>query len=137
MRNILGVKWNVRSHQSGTVNVEPESNDLPFISVHYAFNIAELGISEFESNRKRIEMASSLCDYLNGGQTPKWLCDCYHGDGFSFKTPLGGSVSILGPMVLPPNDNGRLAWVQDYTDNGVAVRKRLFMTLENVIRNKI
>jgi hypothetical protein len=114
-------QWRPFSFQSGTVIVQ-RGHDEPWLYVYYASDLRKNSITDEESERKRSEYAQDLAVFLNGGQRPTWM-DTYRRVDPSFvRNQLNGTISAVGPMILPPNDNGRLSWKQDDSPAAEAAR---------------
>lgn len=116
-------KWQRVSFLSGTVIVQRcDGVSSPWLYVYYAADLEKHGITEDESERKRSEYAEDLAVFLSGGPRPQWM-DTYRREGATFvKNDLAGTISAVGPMILPPNDNGRLSWVQDESEQAKSDR---------------
>lgn len=128
---LFNLEWHTQSFQSGTVIVQG-SYDYPWLYVHYASDISKHNISEEESDRKRYELAKDIEQYFNGGKRPTWLTDWSRKDTH-YESPLGGTLTPTGPMILPPNDNGRLAWTTDESEIAVRHRKEMLQYLSQQI----
>jgi hypothetical protein len=122
----------MESYGSGTVVVKTFDNSKPHLYVYYAGNIRPKLITDDESQTKRYIMARQLASYLNGDSPlPEWI----EALKYTRSTPrqiincLDGTISAVGPNVLPPNDNGRLAWRQDENEEAEADRVRLMDAL--------
>lgn len=117
--------WAVESYQSGTVIVKSVTDPkLPHFYVY-----GKTGGSE----RERYEIAVDLATWINyPSRMPAWALDLkYHPDMQTcLITDSGISITAVGPMVLPENDNGACNWMQDISSEG---RERI---INNLIFNR-
>jgi hypothetical protein len=130
---IREAEWRSGVYISGTTNAQPmrRATIVPFIGFHYAADIKSIGLSDDECDRRKRQMAESVAEYLNGGPRPLWLGDCERAGDRWLRTPLGGKVAAIGPMVLPPDDSGRLNWRPCESDHSIRFRKLLCDVLQH------
>lgn len=110
-------KWEFRQFQSGTHIVTRQEHNKP----HYYIYADE-----------RFKICEDLTAWLNSGLKlrPLWADSLKFDDS---ETALLGSNGIhllsIGPMILPDNDNGRLAWRESILSLDVKNRKELLFNL--------
>ena len=102
MNEFKNLKWEHISYGSGTQIVKSENHKLPHYYVYGG-----------DGNR-RARLCKELRNWLNNeSEYPKWGSTLIR-DGF---TNCIGQDDIhiisVGPMILPPNDNGKLRWQTD------------------------
>lgn len=80
----------------------------------------------------RYQTCLDLECWMNGGSRPAWAKSlrrdgrtCVHGRS-------GISISARGPYVLPPGDNGRMAWQEDSCAEQSAMREFMAWALVNI-----
>ncbi len=124
--------WQMVSYTSGTVIVRSEHSDYPHLYVY-----------GYDDNHRR-EIAIDLEVFLNHARKlPDWA------NGLQFhptsETTLydgkGISIKAIGPMILPPDDNGALSWQSDMSDKAKRDRKflinRIFDSISENIYNEL
>jgi hypothetical protein len=121
----MSLTYEVQSFQSGTVIVTPRTVSDPHLYVYHSNDLTRDKLSEDDNDRIRYMLACDLRYMLNGGPRPAWLDGYTRTDDHCITGPLGGTISAIGPMILPPNDNGRLAWMQDPSPAAITARKAL------------
>lgn len=108
--------WQMQSYGSGTVIVKSEYSDYPHLYVY-----------GYDENHRR-EIAIDLEIFLNHGRKlPDWVnrLQFHPNDENTLYDGKGISISAVGPMVLPPDDNGALNWQVDMSDKAKYDRKFL------------
>ena len=116
-------EWEVRSYQSGTMNVSLKIEQRkPWL---YVF--ADKATDEDRQDRERYEMCEQLAAFLNGGDRPAWLADMIRTKEEAAYSLAGASIMATGPMFDrdPPN----LHWDQDESDDAKNDRARLMDVL--------
>lgn len=105
--NCVSLKCKFLSYQSGTHIVTRD-------------NFGELDYYVYADDRYSV--CKEIVRWLNNGVVPSWGKSLERISDVSCKGDDGISISTVGPMVLPPCDNGALAWRPD--ESGEARKKR-------------
>ena len=108
--------WQMQSYGSGTVIVKSEYSDYPHLYVY-----------GYDENHRR-EIAIDLEIFLNHARKlPDWVngLQFHPNDENTLYDGKGISIQAIGPMVLPPDDNGALNWQVDMSDKAKYDRKFL------------
>ena len=116
--------WQMQSYGSGTVIVKSEYSDYPHLYVY-----------GYDENHRR-EIAIDLEIFLNHGRKlPDWVngLQFHPNDENTLYDGKGISISAVGRMVLPPDDNGALSWQPDYSDKAKTDRQFLINRIFNSI----
>jgi len=111
--------WHFESFGSGTHIVKSVDANYPYCYV-YADN--------------RRDVCIDLENWLNHAKIPEWantLKVSDHGEDY-LVGDFGISITIIGPMVLPPNDDGRLNWQTCPSENSKKLRRQLRDRLLNI-----
>ena len=106
----------MESYQSGTVIVTSHEPNTPHFYVY-----------GYDDNHRR-NIAVDLEIFLNHcKQLPEWVYGLYRhpDDPTTLIDGKGISISMVGPMVLPENDNGALNWQTDMSENAKKLREFL------------
>lgn len=104
--------WAVAMYQSGTHLVTRNDYANPYYYVYAD---------------KRYEVCEQLSDWLNNGIVPEWANGLKVADDYEFAVvgDEGIHITVIGPMVLPKNDNGNLNWREDDSDCAKKERTKL------------
>ena len=107
------IVWFHQSYQSGTQIVTCSTKE-PY---YYIYG---------EDDKHRSLICKDLVAWCNGGDRPAWLEDLVLSD--EENEVIGHSdlrIFTTGPMVLPPDDNGRFNWTRCESANSKRKRKAL------------
>lgn len=124
--------WQMQSYGSGTVIVKSEYSDYPHLYVY-----------GYDENHRR-EIAIDLEIFLNHGRKlPDWVngLQFHPNDENTLYDGKGISIQAIGPMTLPPDDNGALNWQFDMSDKAKHDRKflinRIFDSISENTHNEL
>lgn len=115
--------WYVECYGSGTVIVKTNNHNIPHFYVH---------ATETNNDVIRRNTAIDLEVWLNHGRMPVWVNTLQLGsETYEYLTNGDDiNISVVGPMMLPENDNGALNWISDISHDSQLMRLNLIMRLK-------
>ena len=117
--NQLWGEWDCAFFGSGTTIVRLKE----YAHKPHLYLYADSAIDESHSMRDRIEMCYQLCDFMNGGERPKWLDDIERLTETKSESLSGASIHAVGPMIdaNPPHCD----WMWDESEDAKSDRAKL------------
>lgn len=109
-------KWTNIAFQSGTQIVTSQTEGEPH---YYVYG------GESSDDPYRYQVCKDLCKFLNYGERPSWIETLERMRPDNAVGENGIHITAVGPMILPPNDNGRLNWQTDQSEESKQKRERL------------